>query len=163
MLPREAVYKEQLEHFATADGNFKSMTYEDLRNLPILDSVIRETLRMHPPIHSIMRKVRSTVVVPPTLSAPSKDKTYIVPQGHFVLASPLASQMDPLVWLESEKWDPTRWSDPDGAAAQHYKMYLDENGEKIDYGFGAVSKGTESPYQPFGAGRHRCIGEQVND
>jgi cytochrome P450 len=23
----------------------------------------------------------------------------------------------------------------------------------------AISKGTESPYQPFGAGRHRCIGE----
>jgi sterol 14-demethylase len=23
-----------------------------------------------------------------------------------------------------------------------------------------VSKGTDSPYQPFGAGRHRCIGEQ---
>jgi len=39
-------------------------------------------------------------------------------------------------------------------------MYTDESGEKINYGFGAVSKGTDSPYQPFGAGRHRCIGEQ---
>ncbi|OXB40141.1 cytochrome P450, family 51 (sterol 14-demethylase), partial [Cryptococcus neoformans] len=31
---------------------------------------------------------------------------------------------------------------------------------QVDYGFGSVSKGTESPYQPFGAGRHRCVGEQ---
>ena len=29
------------------------------------------------------------------------------------------------------------------------KTYLDENGEKIDYGFGAVSKETESPYPPL--------------
>jgi sterol 14-demethylase len=46
-------------------------------------------------------------------------------------------------------------------AAQAFKEYVDEGGEKVDYGFGAVSKGTDSPYQPFGAGRHRCIGEQV--
>ena len=43
---------------------------------------------------------------------------------------------------------------------QAYKTYEDANGEKVDYGFGAVSKGTESEYTPFGAGRHRCIGEQ---
>jgi sterol 14-demethylase len=42
-----------------------------------------------------------------------------------------------------------------GAGAARKEEIL---GEKIDYGFGMVSKGTESPYQPFGAGRHRCIG-----
>ena len=30
----------------------------------------------------------------------------------------------------------------------------------VDYGYGMVSKGAASPYLPFGAGRHRCIGEQ---
>jgi len=44
-------------------------------------------------------------------------------------------------------------------AAQAAEEYSGEKGEKVDYGFGTVSKGTESPYQPFGAGRHRCIGE----
>jgi len=29
-----------------------------------------------------------------------------------------------------------------------------------DYGYGLISKGASSPYLPFGAGRHRCIGEQ---
>ena len=136
------------------------MTYEELKELPVLDSVIRETLRMHPPIHSIMRKVVDDIPVPPSLSAPSKDGVYVVPKGHFVLSSPAVSQVDPKAWADPLKWDPTRWSDPEGFAAQAYKMYADENGEKVDYGFGAVSKGTESPYQPFGAGRHRCIGEQ---
>ena len=36
----------------------------------------------------------------------------------------------------------------------------EDESAKVDYGFGLVSKGTDSPYQPFGAGRHRCIGEQ---
>ncbi|KAG9808264.1 hypothetical protein KCV05_g22173, partial [Aureobasidium melanogenum] len=35
-----------------------------------------------------------------------------------------------------------------------------EDDEKTDYGYGLVSKGASSPYLPFGAGRHRCIGEQ---
>ncbi|KAG9315017.1 cytochrome P450 [Chiua virens] len=158
---QEALYQEQITYFGNPDGTFRSMTYEELRQLPIMDSVIRETLRLHPPIHSIMRYVRSDVPIPPTLSAPSKDGTYVVPRGYYVLASPSVSQVDPEVWHNPSTWDPTRWSDPEGVAAQAFNAYADENGEKVDYGFGAVSKGTDSPYQPFGAGRHRCIGEQV--
>jgi sterol 14-demethylase len=158
--PSDALYQEQVKHFGSPDGRLRPMTYEELRELPILDSVIRETLRMHPPIHSIMRYVRDDVPIPATLSAPSEDMTYVVPKGHYVLASPVVSQMDPRVWKDADTFEPSRWSDPEGIAAQAYKTYEDAQGEKIDYGFGAVSKGTESPYQPFGAGRHRCIGEQ---
>ncbi|KAG5646950.1 hypothetical protein DXG03_001673 [Asterophora parasitica] len=156
----EALYQEQVKHFSNPDGTLRSMTYEELRALPLMDAVIRETLRMHPPIHSIMRKVRDDVVIPPSLSAPSEDSTYVIPKGYYVLASPAVSQTDPRVWRDALKWDPYRWSDPEGVAAQAFATYADEHGEKIDYGFGAVSKGTESPYQPFGAGKHRCIGEQ---
>ena len=49
------------------------------------------------------------------------------------------------------KWDPHRWeniTDP-----------KDEEKEKMDYGYGLVSTGADSTYLPFGAGRHRCIGE----
>jgi sterol 14alpha-demethylase len=158
---QEALYQEQVKHFGHPDGTFATPTYEEIKSLPILDSVIRETLRMHPPIHSIMRKVRSDMPVPPTLAAPSKDGAYVVPAGHFVMASPAVSQVDPTLWKNPEDWEPARWSDSEGEAQKAFKQYYDENGEKVDYGFGAVSKGTDSPYQPFGAGRHRCIGEQV--
>ncbi|TFK75170.1 cytochrome P450 [Pluteus cervinus] len=156
----EALYQEQVKYFGTPDGKLRSMTYEELRSLPLMDSVIRETLRLHPPIHSIMRHVRADVPIPATLSAPSKDQIYVIPKGHYVMASPAVSQVDPRIWKEAREWDPYRWNDPEGVAAQAFKTYVDEGGEKIDYGFGAVSKGTESPYQPFGAGKHRCIGEQ---
>jgi len=157
----DALYQEQVDHFRSPNGKLRQMRYEDIRSLSLLDSVIRETLRMHPPIHSIMRYVRDDVPVPSTLSSPSEDGIYIVPKGNYVLASPAVSQVDRTVWKNADKWDPYRWNDSEGVAAQAYKDYVDENGEKIDYGYGAVSKGTDSPYQPFGAGRHRCIGEQV--
>ncbi|KAJ7762035.1 lanosterol 14-alpha-demethylase [Mycena maculata] len=156
----DALYEEQVKYFGNPDGSLRPMSYEDLRHLPVLDSCVRETLRVHPPIHSIMRQVREDVVVPASLAAPSKDGVYVVPKDTYVLASPLISQVDPRIWKDGDKWEPARWSDEDGIAAQALKSYVDENGEKIDYGFGAVSKGTDSPYQPFGAGKHRCIGEQ---
>lgn len=157
------------------------MTYEELKRLPLLDAVIRETLRRHPPIHSIMvrsysllriprltprvppqRKVISDMVVPPSLAAPADEaNTYVVPRGHFLLACPAVSHMDAQVWTNPDRWDPYRWTNPSGVAAQAMAEYDGQGGEKIDYGFGQISKGTESTYQPFGAGRHRCIGEQV--
>jgi sterol 14-demethylase len=156
----DALYQEQINHFRSPDGKLRQMTYEDIRSLPLLDSVIRETLRMHPPIHSIMRYVRDDVPVPSSLSSPSEDGIYIVPKGNYVLASPAVCQVDRTVWKNADNWDPYRWNDTEGVAAQAYKADIDD-GEKIDYGYGTVSKGTESPYQPFGAGRHRCVGEQV--
>ncbi|KAJ7455210.1 lanosterol 14-alpha-demethylase [Mycena galericulata] len=156
----DALYEEQVNYFGSPDGSLRPMSYEDLRKLPILDSCVRETLRMHPPIHSIMRQVSEDVAVPASLAAPSENGVYVVPKDTYVLASPIVSQVDPRIWKDSNKWEPSRWSDEDGVAAQALKSYTDEHGEKIDYGFGAVSKGTESPYQPFGAGKHRCIGEQ---
>lgn len=69
--------------------------------------------------------------------------------------------MDPKTWTNSTTWDPYRWSDKEGVASQAHAQYTG-GGEQMDYGFGTVSKGTESPYAPFGAGRHRCIGESVS-
>ena len=89
----------------------------------MLDSVIRETLRIHPPIHSIMRKAHTDIPVPATLAAPSEDVKYVVPKGDIVLASPLVSQVDPAVWDESEKWEPLRWYDEKGVAALANKPY----------------------------------------
>lgn len=159
----QALYDEQVKHFGSPDGQLRDMTYDELRELPVLDSVIRETLRLHPPIHSLMRKVREPVVVPPSLSAPRskshQDSVYVVPKGNFVLASPSVSQLDPAVWVNPDAWEPRRWWVSGGAAASA-KAAETGDGEVVDYGYGAVSKGTESPYQPFGAGRHRCIGEQ---
>ncbi|KIY69104.1 lanosterol 14-alpha-demethylase [Cylindrobasidium torrendii FP15055 ss-10] len=156
----EKLFAEQVQHFRRPDGTWNPITYDETKDLPLLDAVIRETLRIHPPIHSILRHVRDNVPVPQSLSAPSENGTYVIPKGYYVLASPAMSQTDATVWDRPFEFDYTRWTDNTGFAAQALNEYTDESGEKIDFGFGAVSKGTNSPYQPFGAGRHRCIGEQ---
>lgn len=106
--------------------------------------------------------------VPQSLSSPSESGAYVVPKGYYVLASPSVAGMDPKVWRDPTEWNPYRWISSNGGMIQGYgsensavkaAMKDEQSGEKIDYGFGMVSKGTESPYQPFGAGRHRCIGE----
>ena len=111
--------------------------------------------------YQIQRKVLNDITVPPALARPRGADAYIVPKGHYILSSPAVSQMDPQIWRDAEKWDPLRWLDTDGVALQ--ASYTYDSGEKFDYGFGPISKGTQSPYQPFGAGRHRCIGESYAD
>lgn len=101
------------------------------------------------------------MVVPQTLGAPSEDGHYIIPKGHTAVASPAFTQVDKRIWHNTDKWDPYRWADPNGEAAKALQEYLG-GGDKVDYGYGIVSKGTDSVYQPFGAGRHRCIGEHVS-
>lgn len=98
--------------------------------------------------------------MPQSLAAPSEDGHYIIPKGHTAVASPGYTQIDKRIWHKAETWDPYRWADPSGAAAKALQEYLG-GGDKVDYGYGTVSKGTDSVYQPFGAGRHRCIGEHV--
>ncbi|KAH7337524.1 cytochrome P450 [Rhizoctonia solani] len=151
---------EQKEVLSNEDGSLRPLTYDDFPKLQVLNSVIRETLRIHTPIHSIMRKCIDDIVVPTSLASPGSNVTYVVPKGYFLLASPALSQIDPAVWANAAEWDPSRWLDPAGAAAQAESLYLGNQGEKVDYGWGAISKGAESPYHPFGAGRHRCIGEK---
>jgi cytochrome P450 len=119
------------------------LSYEKLVNdCPYLANVIRETLRMHPPLHSILRKVKTPMHVEGT--------NWVVPKGHYLLAAPGVSAIDEKYFKDPNNFDPARW--------EGHKT--EDEREKFDFGFGLISKGTASPYLPFGAGRHRCIGEQ---
>ncbi|EHA19435.1 hypothetical protein CBS147343_10445 [Aspergillus niger] len=139
----EELYQEQLASLSNRNGVFEPLQYQDLDKLPFLQSVIKETLRIHSSIHSIMRKVKNPLPVPGT--------SYIIPEDHVLLASPGVTALSDEYFPNATRWDPHRWENqPD----------KEEDGEMVDYGYGSVSKGTASPYLPFGAGRHRCIGEK---
>ncbi|KAL2837514.1 cytochrome P450 [Aspergillus pseudoustus] len=136
------LYQEQLDVL----GPDMQLTYEALQKLDLHNKVIKETLRIHAPIHSIIRAVKNPMPVPGT--------SYVIPASHNVLSSPGVTARSEEFFPDPLKWDPHRW---DGETVTDT---ADEDEEKIDYGYGLVSKGTNSPYLPFGAGRHRCIGEQ---
>ncbi|KAL9104620.1 MAG: hypothetical protein Q9187_008882, partial [Circinaria calcarea] len=137
----EELYQEQLR---VLGDTTKPLTYDDLQALPLNMYVVQETLRLHPPIHSIMRKAKTPL--------PIEGTNWVVPSSHVLLAAPSFMSKSSEHFPNPGTWDPHRWdsmTDP-----------KDEDNEKEDYGYGLVSTGASSIYLPFGAGRHRCIGEQ---
>ncbi|KAL7906624.1 cytochrome P450 51A [Trichoderma velutinum] len=136
----EQLYQEQLSKLSR-DGRLAPLQYSDLNELPLLRNVVRETLRVHSSIHSVMRKVKRPIEVPGT--------GYVITPDKVLLASPLVTALSDEYFPDATKWDPHRWEDRE----------MDENA-KTDTEEPFISKGTRSPYLPFGAGRHRCIGEK---
>ncbi|KAE8349415.1 cytochrome P450 [Aspergillus coremiiformis] len=137
----EELYQEQLRILGRPGS---PITYESLQKLDLHAKVIKETLRIHAPIHSIIRAVKNPMPVDGT--------PYVIPTSHNVLSSPGVTARSEEYFPDPLEWRPHRW---DGTIAPS-----SEDEEKVDYGYGLVTKGTNSPYLPFGAGRHRCIGEQ---
>ncbi|SPN97077.1 probable cytochrome P450 51 [Cephalotrichum gorgonifer] len=135
---QEELYREQVSTLGSAP-----LRYADIDRLPLLQNVVRETLRVNSSIHSLMRKVKNPLPVPGT--------DYVVTPDKVLVASPIASHMSEEHFPNAHVWDPHRWDD---------RTEVEDESDVVDYGYGAVSKGTKSPYLPFGAGRHRCIGEK---
>ncbi|KAJ5626052.1 Cytochrome P450 [Penicillium lagena] len=138
----DELYEEQKR---VLGSDLPPLTYESLQKLDLHAKVIKETLRIHAPIHSIIRAVKNPMPVDGT--------PYVIPTTHNVLSSPGVTARSEEFFPNPLKWNPHRWDETTVAEE-------DKDEEQIDYGYGLVTKGTNSPYLPFGAGRHRCIGEQ---
>lgn len=137
----EELYQEQL---GVLGSPLPDLTHENLQKLDLHAKVIKETLRLHSPIHSIIRAVKNPM--------PVEGTRYVIPTSHNVLSSPGVTARSEEHFPNALEWNPHRWDMDRPPKA--------EDEEQIDYGYGLVTKGTNSPYLPFGAGRHRCIGEQ---
>lgn len=155
---QEELLLEQQQVLGTDDKKINKLTYENLSCLPLHNQVVRETLRLHAPIHSILRKVKS----PMSVEELKQGRTFVIPTTHNLLAAPGVTSRLPEYFPEPMLWEPHRWDESPRKEHAHLSPSLHDvaSDEKEDYGYGLVSKGTASPYLPFGAGRHRCIGEQ---
>lgn len=138
---QDELYAEQMK---IVGDNIENLTYKDLQSMPLLNQTIKETLRLHHPLHSLFRKVTNPLHVPNT--------TYTIPKGYHVLVSPGYTHLQSNYFPDPNAFNIHRW-DNDSVSSYNSK-------DLIDYGFGKISKGVSSPYLPFGGGRHRCIGEQ---
>ncbi|KAF7702602.1 lanosterol 14-alpha demethylase isoform X2 [Silurus meridionalis] len=115
-------YNEQKQVFGE---NLPPITYEQLKELTLLDRCLKETLRLRPPIMTMMRMART----------PQKVGEYTIPAGHQVCVSPTVNHRLQDTWTHRLDFDPDRYLGDNPAAAEKFA------------------------YVPFGAGRHRCIGE----
>lgn len=106
-------------------GRSRMPSLEDQPHLPYTEATICEILR------------RSSVVPLGTSHATSKDTVlggYNIPKGATIIPLLYSCHMDPTLWDEPEKFDPTR--------------FLDEEGRVIK----------PEQFIPFGIGRRMCLG-----
>ncbi|MGZ4958026.1 MAG: cytochrome P450 [Methylomonas sp.] len=90
--------------FAELDNHFGSdgeVTFQALREIPILENVIKEVLRLHPPLIFLIRKVMQDF----------RFKDYTVKAGKYVCASPRVSHRIADVFPDPEKFDPDRYTE----------------------------------------------------
>nr|KAG5708394.1 hypothetical protein BaRGS_034425 [Batillaria attramentaria] len=120
----DRVFEEQ-KRLCKVGSQWQPLDYDVLKDMQLLDRCLKETLRLRPPIMTMMRMCK----------APQKVLGYTIPPGHQVCVSPTTNHRLPDTWKDVDQFRPDRFLDPDVA-----------NSEKF-------------AYIPFGAGRHRCIGE----
>lgn len=107
-----------------ADGS--SVSFQSLREIPRLESALKETLRLHPPLILLLRIAKEDIEL----------GDYTIPAGTTVGATPRVSNRLAEDFPDPDAFDPDR--------------YLDPRQEDL------VNRWT---WIPFGAGRHRCVGQ----
>ena len=80
-----------------ADG--RDVSFQALREIPLLECGLKETLRLHPPLIILMRKAMSDF----------NYKHWKVPAGHLVAVSPAISNRMPEHFPEPEQYRPERY------------------------------------------------------
>ncbi|KAJ8732334.1 hypothetical protein PYW08_015064 [Mythimna loreyi] len=95
---QEKVYEELREVFGDSG---RPVTVEDLPRLKYLDAVVRETLRLYPPVPIVVRKIEKDVTLPSGIT---------LVEGCAVLVSIWGTQRNPRYWGEdAEQFRPERF------------------------------------------------------
>jgi len=82
-----------------ADG--REVSYQALREIPVLECCLKETLRLHPPLIILMRKVMRDF----------RYGDFVVPAGGTVAVSPAVSNRMPEHFPDPLRFDPMRYTD----------------------------------------------------
>ncbi len=83
-----------------ADGS--SVSFQALREIPVLEAALKETLRLHPPLILLLRVAKEDVEI----------GGHLIPAGTLVGATPKVSNMIPEDFPSPQSFDPGRYIDP---------------------------------------------------
>jgi cytochrome P450 len=86
---------------------------DDLARLPYADAVLREAMRIYPPVWMLARRCVEPVVL----------GRWAIPAGGLVMMPPYLIHRDERHWPEPERFDPDRWERA-AAAGRHRYAYI---------------------------------------
>ncbi|KAG9440737.1 hypothetical protein H6P81_020902 [Aristolochia fimbriata] len=130
LLNNPTVLKKAQEELDAQVGNEREANESDIKNLPYLRAVVKETLRLHPPVHiTAAHEAMEDCVV----------GGYRIPAGTLVFVNMWKIQRDPVIWPDPLKFLPERF-------------FLAKNSD-LD-----ITKGKNFGLIPFSAGRRMCPG-----
>ena len=128
----------------------ESVTPEKLARMPLVTNIYRETLRKYPAVVFIPVHVNYDTIV----------DGVIVPSGAEIWCNVRGVQMNPTIFPDPEKFDPSRWNRPEGNIEQ-------------DDAFDSLSGGNQNtatitpetqyafPDLSFTLGKHACLGKNL--
>lgn len=128
------VFKKAREEIESVVGKERLVKESDIPNLPYLQAVLKETLRLHPPTPIFAREAMRTCQV----------EGYDIPENSTILISTWAIGRDPNYWDDALEYKPERF------------LFSDDPGKsKIDV------RGQYYQLLPFGSGRRSCPGASL--
>ncbi|KAA1472320.1 cytochrome P450 [Dentipellis sp. KUC8613] len=95
----------------------QDLSYDELNDLPYLNAIVRETLRLYPPFSFIIRSTSEDAVLPLASPILGRDGTDIselcIAKNTDIIISIIAVNRDPNIWgLDASEWKPERWLSP---------------------------------------------------
>ncbi|XP_030453217.1 cytochrome P450 93A2-like [Syzygium oleosum] len=130
LLKHPQLLKKLRKEIDSAVGSTRLVNESDVQNLPYLQAVVKETLRLHTPGPLLRRKCNSDCEI----------NGYDIKAGTNILINAYAIMHDPGTWENPDEFVPERFMVGEG---DDHHMEL---------------KGQDFHYLPFGSGRRACIG-----
>ncbi|KAI0520423.1 hypothetical protein KFK09_007898 [Dendrobium nobile] len=128
LLRRPELMKRAREEIITVVGFEREIEESDISKLPLLQAILKETLRLHPP---------APLLLPHKAEVSTEINGYLVPKNTQVLVNVWAIGRDEQVWEKPDCFMPERFM---------------EAGSNIDF------RGQHFELIPFGSGRRICPG-----
>ncbi|KAH9838240.1 cytochrome P450 monooxygenase [Rhodofomes roseus] len=109
--------QEKLRKEVTAAQSAGRLSYDELMRLPLLDAVIRETLRVDPLANLVTRQPKKDVILPLSEPIQGRDGKTIreipIPKGTQIIVGVLGSNTNKALWGDDAlEWNPERWLAP---------------------------------------------------
>jgi sterol 14-demethylase len=119
LLKNPPIMRQTCAELDTLLGDGGAVTFQALREMPMLENVLKEVLRLHPPLIILMRKVSQDL----------RFKNYTIKAGDMVWASPPVTHRLSRLFCNPGSFDPDRFS-PDRREDKNLMAYQPFGGGK---------------------------------